>query len=217
MIFVFFRGRNEPKQPEPSTSAGVDYFSISSTTVEEKETTVKDEGLDLPTTSKAKPKGSLPTPHFGRENLGNSVFNNRYVQEENNKLSVLEKHVKLSEPQLQVLMPNGKKRSICHNFLRGQCRFGQKCRYHHGSEPLVVNNSASATDPSSAMGLPPTFIDPRVRAGNMLDDGAEDDDSYMAEAKRKKRAGMAETLVPPKRAMSALQRQRQSDSPWTVQ
>lgn len=44
-----------------------------------------------------------------------------------------------------------------------------------------------------------------------------DDDNYMLSAKKKKRSGVAQNLVPPKKAMMALEKQRTEERPWTVQ
>ena len=44
-----------------------------------------------------------------------------------------------------------------------------------------------------------------------------DDDNYMLSAKKKKRYGVAQNLVPPKKAMTALIKQRNEERPWTVQ
>lgn len=44
-----------------------------------------------------------------------------------------------------------------------------------------------------------------------------DDDNYMMSAKKKKRSGVAQNLVPPKKAMMALSKQRTEERPWTVQ
>lgn len=43
-----------------------------------------------------------------------------------------------------------------------------------------------------------------------------DDDNYMQSAKKKKRSGMAQNLVPPKKAMTALTKQRTEERPWTI-
>ena len=44
-----------------------------------------------------------------------------------------------------------------------------------------------------------------------------DDDNYMLSAKKKKRYGVAQSLVPSKKVMSELSRQRAEERPWTVQ
>lgn len=44
----------------------------------------------------------------------------------------------------------------------------------------------------------------------------DDDDKFNVGDKRKKRVGMSQTLVPPKKAMSALTKQRMEERPWTV-
>ncbi|XP_052247313.1 uncharacterized protein LOC127855603 isoform X1 [Dreissena polymorpha] len=44
----------------------------------------------------------------------------------------------------------------------------------------------------------------------------EDDDRSQTGEKRKKKVGLSQTLVPPKRAMSSLSKQRKEERPWTV-
>lgn len=44
----------------------------------------------------------------------------------------------------------------------------------------------------------------------------DESDNYMAGDKRKKRVGVGQSLVPPKKAMTALGRQREEERPWTV-
>ncbi|XP_045173139.1 uncharacterized protein LOC123534781 [Mercenaria mercenaria] len=44
----------------------------------------------------------------------------------------------------------------------------------------------------------------------------EDDDKFNAGDKRKKRVGLSQSLVPPKKAMSSLTKQRLEERPWTL-
>ena len=43
-----------------------------------------------------------------------------------------------------------------------------------------------------------------------------DEDDYLSNAKRKKRAGVTDTLLPPKRAMRQLDKFREEERPWTI-
>ena len=43
-----------------------------------------------------------------------------------------------------------------------------------------------------------------------------DDDKFNAGDKRKKRVGVSQSLVPPKKAMAALSKQREEERPWTL-
>ncbi|WAR02640.1 hypothetical protein MAR_009198 [Mya arenaria] len=54
------------------------------------------------------------------------------------------------------------------------------------------------------------------RSMQSADREGEDDDKFNVGDKRKKRVGVSQTLVPPKRAMSALAKQRQEERPWTM-
>jgi len=44
----------------------------------------------------------------------------------------------------------------------------------------------------------------------------EDDDKFSSVDKKKKRVGVSQNLVPPKRAMSSLSKQRSEERPWTI-
>ena len=48
------------------------------------------------------------------------------------------------------------------------------------------------------------------------DDQDGDDDKFLAHKKRKVRVGVSESLVPPKRALMALSKQREEERPWTL-
>lgn len=47
-------------------------------------------------------------------------------------------------------------------------------------------------------------------------DNENDDDKFNVGDKRKQRVGLSQSLVPPKKAMSALTKQRMEERPWTV-
>ena len=174
----------------------------------------------MPSASTSNSEELLPTPLFGRENLGSSVFNNRYQQAENIKLSALERHVKLSEITPQPVNNAAAKRNICHNFRKGRCQFGKKCKYSHGNESVITTNNTAAVPNNMLANFSMSGSHEELSDSVILENRQnfnEDDDSYMAEAKKRKRAGISETLIPPKKSLSALKQQRKQDSPWTLQ
>lgn len=77
-------------------------------------------------------------PHFLNPNADDanlpktSVFRNAYVQAENEKKAILERHVKMVNTKDNVQTINGKK--ICWNYRKGKCRFGHNCVFAHDSD-----------------------------------------------------------------------------------
>ena len=65
-----------------------------------------------------------------------SVFTNPFLKEEEKRLALLSKHVQLTET---IVKETGNKSArngvqICYKFQKGNCRFGDKCKYLHASE-----------------------------------------------------------------------------------
>ena len=195
----------------------------------------------LPNPLAAPPK--LPSPALGTESrapaLG-SVFVNSYQRAEEAKHSILEQHVKMTTGEVPKEMGSGRK--VCWNFRKGKCRFGHKCRYAHDSD-LFLNKTEDLADlpnepTASNHGNPgvQTWSSPAGQSGfhgKQVGGGQyglqswqrnqqhaavpdNDDDSYMAQTKRKKRSGVAANLVPPKKAMEMLGKQRAEERPWTM-
>ena len=149
-----------------------------------------------------------------------SVFVTSYHKAEEAKHSVLEQHVKMTIAQQS---KDTKNKRICWNFRKGKCRFGNKCKYSHDNDiPESILNSGDQVEerqPATAMSTPgytANYGPNSYQARSIGQDVGEDDDSYMASVKRKKRAGIGNSLVPPKKAMSALMQQRESERPWTM-
>ena len=100
----------------------------------------------------------------------------------------------------------GKK--ICWNFRKGKCRFGRKCKYSHGNDVVGVKAADEGNHRGGNYGDQPWTDEP-------VTDPA-DDDSYMGQAKRKKRHGINDTMNPSKRAMKDLHKIRTQERPWTT-
>ncbi|KAL3857834.1 hypothetical protein ACJMK2_012465 [Sinanodonta woodiana] len=148
-----------------------------------------------------------------------SVFSNPFEKAEIAKNSILERHVKMTEKQVK----EGKNVKICWKFKKGRCPFGKNCKYSHDLDSHLTypketveseNQSTSAEAGIPAVSFPQ--FNQRFMNNYQDQPQKEDDDNYMASAKRKKRAGLAPNLVPPKKAMQALQQQRKVERPWTV-
>ncbi|KAG8180174.1 hypothetical protein JTE90_020470 [Oedothorax gibbosus] len=106
-------------------------------------------------------------------NIPTSVFTNPYKNAENYEQSILEKHVKMTAIKNE---PEAKKK-ICYKFRRGKCRLGDKCQYLHVNHQLVDNSDAK------------------------LSDGEDNNEAGKKREKSKKRCGLKDDLVPPKRYM----------------
>ena len=164
----------------------------------------------------------LPPPALGgsfTSAVPGSVFLNPFQKAEQAKQSVLEKHVKMTnyveeEETKEKRKKRAKdKRKLCHRFIKGNCKYGHKCRFSHdlGQKPQdEASDTCSSTDKHANYGNRSWLEVDR-------DSSLNDDDSYMTEAKRKKRVGVGDHLVPPKKAMKVLEQQRASERPWTVQ
>ncbi|XP_044754223.1 zinc finger CCCH domain-containing protein 8 [Coccinella septempunctata] len=80
----------------------------------------------------------LPTPDFQVKSTPdedgpqtNSVFKNPFLEAENEKEALLQKHVRMVDLSNAIVI-NGKK--ICWNYRKGKCRFGHNCRFAHDSD-----------------------------------------------------------------------------------
>ncbi|XP_071093311.1 uncharacterized protein [Haliotis cracherodii] len=160
----------------------------------------------------------LPTPDIGQQGRETvtSVFKNPFEQAELVKNSILEKHVRMTEK-----LPEKGTKQVCWKFKKGKCRMGKNCRYFHDQESvtgLVVETKLDENEPQKLGHNHKQLYFGSVHKmqGKALEPEPVDDDNYMAGKKRKSRVGMSNALVPPKKAMSSLERQRNSERPWTV-
>ncbi|PSN33592.1 hypothetical protein C0J52_23009 [Blattella germanica] len=143
----------------------------------------------------------LPRPEFGLSGstaVKNSVFSNPFVEAENAKKAILEKHVKMTPTRDEVKMINGKK--ICWNFRKGRCRFGHNCKFAHDSD--LQRSEADSQENSEQVPLP-NQISPPVG-----DEEAElDEENTKTQIVRKKRPGLTQSLVPGKKVMKMYKKQ----------
>ncbi|XP_056644694.1 zinc finger CCCH domain-containing protein 8 [Diorhabda sublineata] len=153
-------------------------------------------------------KTKLPTPTFGASNdLQNklsktSVFKNPFVEAENAKEAILEKHVKMVDAKDNTVIINGKK--ICWNYRKGRCRFGHKCKYAHDSDiqktkeqievekAVTINNSIVCENILSGMKSKPV---------KTTDERSDNEEGNTKNKQKRKRPGLTQGLIPGKKIM----------------
>ncbi|XP_077426940.1 uncharacterized protein LOC144055111 [Vanacampus margaritifer] len=121
-----------------------------------------------------------------------SVFDNPFKAQAEKKLSALQKHVPLTM-QAKPSQIGGKR--ICVTYRKsGRCRFGIKCKFAHDSDlqTAVIPNDSHATFSDEG--------ETGSRTGSSQKPPKEADESEGQRAK-KRRVGVSDTLIPPKKAM----------------
>ncbi|KAJ4427112.1 hypothetical protein ANN_24727 [Periplaneta americana] len=155
----------------------------------------------------------LPRPEFGATGVAsvkNSVFSNPFVEAENAKKAILEKHVKMTPTRDEIKMINGKK--ICWNFRKGRCRFGHNCKFAHDSDlhrsETELQESGNQTEQvplqSQNQVVPITEEQTEV-----------DGENTPSKLIRKKRPGLTQGLIPGKKVMKMYKKQTPQDTSWT--
>ncbi|XP_055079707.1 uncharacterized protein si:ch211-113e8.11 isoform X1 [Periophthalmus magnuspinnatus] len=159
------------------------------------------------------PRGGLPSPTLssGMNKLpppslqacsDTSVFTNPFKAQADQKLHALQKHVPLTE-QARPSHIGG--RRICVSYRKdGRCRFGIKCKYAHDSDlqtqPADCHLQTGREAHTSACGA-------QGPQGNQHDT----EDKSEGQKVTKKRVGLSNTLIPPKRAMKRYAMQREKE------
>lgn len=129
----------------------------------------------------------LPAPTFGTN--ATSIFTNPFIEEENAKQAILEKHVKMVNTRENVKTINGKK--ICWNYRKGRCRFGTKCTFAHDSDLQKTNEDVH--DEQNVQQQNVLVKNQIVAPENSI---LKTDDKV-----KKKRPGLTQGLVPGKKVM----------------
>lgn len=170
-----------------------------------------------------------------------SVFANPFKNAAIAKQSLLEKHVKLTVSQVLI----GKKAKVCRQYKLGRCRFGKNCQYSHDLDSILsarYQQEELVTDNVNTVKIPPHLQLPPPPKGqsstghehklthhrqlqfkqqnsymHSVNQEDDDDDQFNVGDKRKKRVGLSQSLIPPKRAMTSLHKQRMEERPWTLQ
>ncbi|XP_023016776.1 uncharacterized protein [Leptinotarsa decemlineata] len=187
--------------PDYENSSDSDEFSSDADTENEHSSDEKD---DTNFSSQCK----LPAPKFGEEtespeDTKSSVFKNPFIEAENAKAAILQKHVKMVETKDNIVVINGKK--ICWNYRKGRCRFGHNCKFAHDSdiqktaeqievEKLAVFQNAVVCQ-NNQIGL----------SGSTLQKTGSDvetvEDCPSQSNKKRKRPGLTQGLIPGKKVL----------------
>ncbi|XP_002733775.1 uncharacterized protein LOC100367008 [Saccoglossus kowalevskii] len=158
---------------------------------------------ELFTRTEEPPKLPLPDIFIGSSTTSlqgsSSVFANPFKDKEDAKASILEQHVKMSTV---VEKNEAKNKKTCYKFLKGKCRFGDKCKFSHGSKP-----------PPNAPNVGVRHA-VQVHGTQDFNTNEEEVDEDTQTLKRKHKSGIGNTLVPPKKAMKAYQKQQIVEKPW---
>ncbi|XP_073971654.1 uncharacterized protein isoform X2 [Rhodnius prolixus] len=146
----------------------------------------------------------LPPPAFTNK-IKNSVFVNPYLEAENAKFAVLEKHVKMVPQNNNA---TGSKK-VCWMFKNGKCRFGKKCKFSHHMEDAcqqqATNSLNNLQDPNKELDNNTIVSDQTKIIGSNedltdnLQENLSDDDNCTK--KRKKHLGLTQGLIPSKKVI----------------
>lgn len=122
-----------------------------------------------------------------------SVFANPFKAQAVQKLNALQKHVPLTM-QAKPSQIGGKK--MCVSYRKdGRCRFGINCKFAHDSDLQIAVSPSDCDQPVSNDS--PARVDTSAGGSqNPQQEIAEE-----SEQRKKKRVGLSNTLIPPKRAM----------------
>lgn len=165
-----------------------------------------------PPTSAARPS-KLPTPSLNsitstklpspplNASSDSSVFANPFKAQADQKLSALQKHVPLTM-QAKPSQIGGKR--ICVSYRKdGRCRFGIKCKFAHDSDLQKPVISTDCHPPESEE-------TPETGGGSFGGRSKRETKEEEPEGQhvKKKRVGLSDSLIPPKRAMKQYTMQR---------
>lgn len=171
-------------------------------------------------------KHTLPPPSLGSNKLppptlnacsDSSVFANPFKAQADQKLNALQKHVPLTM-QAKPSQIGGKR--VCVSYRKdGRCRFGIKCKFAHDSDlqtPVTPTNCNQPVDEETPASDP-------VKSNESCSSCGGGSQTFQPESKeeesgqvKKRRVGLSNTLIPPKRAMkqySMLRNREQINTP----
>lgn len=141
----------------------------------------------------------LPTPDFQVKSTPSeigaqptSVFKNPFLEAENEKQAVLQKHVRMVDLS-NTIMINGKK--ICWNYRKGRCRFGHNCRFAHDSD--IQKTQEQIEEEKIALQSKGVVVH-KVQTSSSQVDKVDDEKNITS---KRKRPGLTQGLTPGKKVM----------------
>ncbi|XP_019876669.1 uncharacterized protein LOC109604572 [Aethina tumida] len=150
-------------------------------------------------TEEPTPKVVLPKPNFGdadNESTKSSVFKNPFIEAENEKEAILQKHVKMVDTKDNVMVINGKK--ICWNYRKGRCRFGHNCKFAHDSD---IQKSKEQLDAEKQVQNVVVCQNQTVPQPSTEELEKIKEESVGHNQQKRKRPGLTQGLVPGKKVM----------------
>lgn len=148
----------------------------------------------------------LPSPPLNACS-DSSVFANPFKAQADQKLSALQKHVPLTM-QAKPSQIGGKR--MCVSYRKdGRCRFGIKCKFAHDSDLQTV--IPSDCHPPESEETPAEAVGSSCGRGSQNNQKEMKEEESEGQQVKKRRVGLSNTLIPPKRAMKqyAIQRDRE--------
>lgn len=164
----------------------------------------------LPAPSLASPTSNkLPPPPL-HTSIDSSVFANPFKAQADQKLNALQKHVPLTV-QVKPSHIGGKR--VCEAYRKnGRCRFDMKCKFAHDSDLQTPVTPTDSHPPARGEAAGSSEAKSGARGSNnqssQQETGEEESEGQKV---KKRRVGLSNSLIPPKRALKqyAMQRDRE--------
>jgi hypothetical protein len=190
---------DEETTPEGTSSSNLDKESVN-------KAQENDEKLVLPSPLLEPSEPSVSKEFTSRTYQQTSIFYNPFKAEEKKKLDVLEKHVQLSR---NVPASSTNKKRVCYKFQKGKCRFGDTCRFAHNTHIIKTDTMNHSTDDTKTPEVTTT-----INKTDTSYDPDMDEDQWEITKPKKRRVGVSDTLIPPKKAMKAYEQQKTKEKTW---